>query len=145
MKEHPTILAAREAVDAKLAELAAAELVVKGLRGEVNDARLGVIAAQDAEDVKYPTARLVSVGWRTGKETDMGRVAIVKRTPTGILVTRRRGIERRFKPSKITGVFYEVGADRFGYVYDTVQLRDVPLADQQITRKAGTTGDQDAR
>lgn len=125
MKESPTVIVARQAAEAKKAEIEAAELHLRQLRAEMGTALLAIEAAQDEVDARLPQCRMVKVRWRSGTEEPIGNAAIVRKTPGGQLVVRRRGAEHRFKWDAYGGKFVQAEKNTF-FAADRRQLRDVP-------------------
>lgn len=130
MKNKPAaVAAAEEAVTAKAAELAAANETVQRLEREYWECVAALRQAQTDADAALPQCDLVSVGWRSDKETPAGRMVILRRTPGGMLVTRRVGdaaaYEYRFKWSAHRGKYVQV-EKQGSWVSDHRELRSVP-------------------
>lgn len=130
MKKPKAVIEAESALVAKAAEVAAAKEALKRLEVERGAAIAAVRHAQTEADAALPQCRLVRVRWRSGNEEDIGRVAVVRRTPGGMLVVRyvgdADGSEYKFKWAEYSRKFKQ--AERGGYTDDTRELRDVPEA-----------------
>lgn len=130
MKKKPAaVAAAEETLHAKAAELAAAKDAVVRLGQEHCACVQALRAAQTEADSDLPQCDLVSVGFRSDKETPVCRVVILRKTPGGMLVTRHvgaaDGYEQRFKWSAHRGKY--VQAEKQGaWVSDHRELRGVP-------------------
>lgn len=125
MREPPNVIAARKAAEDKKAEIEALELHLRQLRAEMGTALLAINAAWDEADANLPQCRMVKVRWRSGTEEEIGRAAIVRKTPGGQLVVRLRGTEYRFKWNKYGGQYGQAEKESF-FGSDQRQLRDVP-------------------
>lgn len=125
MKEPQAVVAARQAAEAKKAEVEAAELHLRQLRAEMGTALLAIEAAWDEADAHLPQCQMVKVRWRSGNEEPIGNAAIVRKTPGGQLVVRRRGAEYRFKWNPYGVKFVQAEKETF-FAADRRQLRDVP-------------------
>ena len=127
MKKPKSVIDAEAALIAKIAELAAARDTVSRLEVEHGHAIAADRQAQTDADSALPQCRMVMVGRFSGKDSDMGRVVIVRRTPSGMLVVRgvgdSNGIEYKFKQSKWSTVYRQ--AEKTGYT-GCRQLRDLP-------------------
>lgn len=128
MKKPKTVIDAEAALSAKAAEVTAAKEALKRLEAEHSAAYAAVRHAQTEADAALPQCRLVRVRWRSGNQEDMGCVAILRRTPGGMLVVRRvgepYGHEYKFKWAEYAGKYRQ--AEKGGYTDDTRELRDVP-------------------
>lgn len=125
MKEPQAVIAARQAAAAKKAEIEAAETRLRQLRAEMGTALQAIEAAQDEVDAHLPQCRMVRVRWRSDTEETIGNAAIVRKTPGGQLVVRRRGTEHRFKWNPYSRDFVQAEKASF-FGADRRQLRDVP-------------------
>lgn len=128
VKKPKTVIDAEAAASAKKAEFDAAKEAMNRLEKEWFQALEAVKAAQAEADAAQPQCRLVRVRWISGNEEDVGRVVIVRRTPSGMLVVRHVGEpdsnEQRFKWDGYAMKFRH--ADKNTYISDTRELRDVP-------------------
>lgn len=125
MKDSKAVAAARQKAEAKKAEVEAAEVHLRQLRAEMGTALLAIEEARDADDAHLPQCRMVKVRWRSNGEEEIGRVAIVRKTPGGQLIVRRRGAEYRFKWNPYGQEYAQAEKDVF-FASDRRQLRDVP-------------------
>lgn len=125
MKEAPAVAAARQAAEAKKAEIDATEARLVELRSELSAAYRAIEDAQDAEDSALPQCRMVTVRWRTGKPENPIPMAILRKTPANQIVVRRRGAEHRFKWDPRSERYVQVAKPRF-FMDDTRELRNVP-------------------
>lgn len=129
MKKTKEVTAAEEAANKKAAELAAARETVKRLEREHAESIAAVRKAHEDADALLPQCRMVIVHWRSGQEHDIGRVVILRKTPSGIVVVRRVG-----NPSDATYKFkwrehssrYEQVEKNSWFSYNRRELRDVP-------------------
>lgn len=129
MKQKPaSVVSAEIARDLKLKELEGARESVKRLEREWIESAAAVRDAQTLADASLPQCEMVYRKWPSGREESAGRVVIIKRTPTGILVTRRIGDtargEHRFKWAEYSGRY--VQAEKATWASDRRELRDVP-------------------
>lgn len=135
MKKPAAVAAAEEALKkalkTKANELASAKEAVQRLEREYADAVVAVRKASEEADSDLPQCRLVQVRWLNAKEEDMGRAAILRKTPSGMLVVRRvgddSGQEYRFKWRKLSGSYTQAEKATSPYS-DLRELRDVPTA-----------------
>lgn len=130
MKKKPAaVAAAEEAVAAKAAELAATKEAVRRLEREHSDCVAALREAQTNADAALPQCDLVLVVWRGDKETPAGRMVILRRTPGGMLVTRRVGdaaaYEYRFKWSARRAKYVQF-EKQGSWVNNRRELRSVP-------------------
>jgi hypothetical protein len=120
--------AAEELVRAKERELAEAEAVVLRIRGEVGAALQALRDARVAADAGLPQCDMVLVSSYRQEVSRTTRMAILRKTPTGMLTLREVGgnKEYRFKPTKwsVGGFALTPKEPTFGNGY--FQLRDVP-------------------
>lgn len=131
MKKKPSAVALAQAFQvAKEAELREARTVVKTLEGELGAAISATRKAQGDEDAHLPQCKIVTV-MSGGRESVFGPVVILRKTPGGMLVTRRVG-EPGAKTFKFTFVGHSgkfVQAEKqSSYAYAHRELRDVPAA-----------------
>jgi hypothetical protein len=142
MKAKPTsdaVKLATEAAAAKEAELNAAREDVKRLEAECREANAAIYRAQVEADAHLPSCRLVSIAWRSGREDDIGRVVILRKTPGGQLVVRRvgqaSGTESKFKlnPHRLV---YEAAEKSKSWISGTKELRDVPAEYMPVSARA---------
>lgn len=128
MKKPKAVIEALAALRAKDAEVTAAKEALKRLEAEHGAAYAAVRRAQNEADAAMPQCRLVRVRWRSGNQEDMGRMVILRRTPSGMIVARYvgepDGSEYRFKWAEHSGVFRQ--AEKGTWTSDTRELRDVP-------------------
>lgn len=128
-KKPADVLAAEEMKAAKHAEWKASEQEAKRLEQEYNAACLALRKAQEQADAALPQCRMVRVMWRSGNEESIGSVVIERKTPGGVLVTRRvgepEGVEYRFKFWPHSGK-YAQAEKQYGFANDRRELRDVP-------------------
>lgn len=127
-KKKPDAVLAAEAKEREAHEaLAAAREALGNAENNYHAAVLVTREARFVADAEFPQCRLVSIGWRNDRETEVGRVVIVRQTPTGMLVTRRVGddVEQRFKFSKYRGVYVDARKSG-GYLSTRFELRDIP-------------------
>ena len=123
----PKIVVDAEAVAAtKLAALVAARATVDALKMEHREALSAVRKAQELADAALPQCRLRRVG-REGEEIEKcARHVILRKTPTGVLVTCLVGDpgrdESRFRWNG--RAFVETNQQNLGY--GLLELRDVP-------------------
>lgn len=129
MKKPAAVVAAEEALHDKAKELASAQGVVQQLEREHAEAVTAVRKAHEEADSALPQCRLVRVRWRSGKEEDMWRVVILRKTPSGILVVRRvgepSGGDFKFKWRGYSAQFTQAEKKTMTYG-DHMELRDVP-------------------
>ena len=129
-KESAAVAKARLDVELKTAELGAARAEVDRIGGELSAMKKALDVALLAEDAKRPCCRLVTLSRHSqGEERNSENHVILRKTPTGILVTRPAGQdgakESRFKFAPYLGRY--VPAERTGYYSAyTRELRDVP-------------------
>lgn len=123
------VLVAQAKLDAKARELAAAKETVSRLEAEHADAGRDLRAAQEAADAGLPQCLVVRSKFRCGREEEMGRFVILRKTPGGVLVTRRvgelSGSEYRFKWDALHSEFVQAEKNTF-YGSDTRKARGVP-------------------
>ncbi|PZP98328.1 MAG: hypothetical protein DI587_14880 [Variovorax paradoxus] len=124
-KELDAVALAHQAVEAKQAEIKAAEARLQQLRSELAAAYHAVEDAHDVEDAKLPQCLMVTVRWRSGEAEEPRSVAIVRQTRDNQLVARRRGIEHRFKWDQHRECYVQVEKTRF-FMDDARELRDLP-------------------
>ena len=109
----------------KQKELALAEAAIKTLKDELSAAYIAVRKAQEEDDDKLPQCDCISVEWMSRKETPAGRMVIMRKTPTGFLITRRFGeVSCDFKFKYENGNY--VTAEKRTSSYSTTELRNVP-------------------
>jgi len=126
VKLSAAVIAANELKAEKIKELVIAENAVKVLKDEVSAAYIAARKAQEEDDSKLPQCDMVTVEWRTAKETPAGRVVIMRKTPTGFLIVRRVGeVDYDFKFKSENGC-YVSAEKRSGYAYNTTALRNIP-------------------
>lgn len=127
MKKPKAVIAAEAAEAIKHAELEAAKETVARLEKEWALALAATRAAQTEADAALPQCRMVRVIRHGRGEQDAGRMVILRRTPSGMLVVRYVGesnSERKFKWAKFADCFRQAKAfERFDDFYE---LRDVP-------------------
>jgi hypothetical protein len=124
VKLSAAVIAANQLKAEKIKALAIAEDAVKVLKDEVSLAYVSARKAQEEDDSKLPQCNMVSVGWRTAKETPAGRVVIVRKTPTGFLIVRRVGeVDSDFKFKFENGDYVSAGRSYFS---DRTMLRNIP-------------------
>ena len=128
MTKPKTVIDAEAALIAKAAELTAAREALKRLEAEHGVAHAAVRSAQTAADASLPQCRQVYVSRVSGAEKDGVRCVILRRTPSGILVTRLMGVvkadEGKFKWVPHAQLFRQAFAD--GWTSGWLELRDVP-------------------
>lgn len=128
VKKPKTVIDAENAASAKRAEFDAAKEAMNRLEREWFQAQAAVQTAQTEADASLTQCRMVCSRWRSGKEEDVARVVIVRRTPSGMLVVRRVGMldgnEYKFKWDKYLSEFRQ--SEKAVYTYDIRKLRDVP-------------------
>lgn len=138
MKKPKSVLAAEALVDAKDAEIVAAQAALKQLEMERREAYLAVRAAQAEADAALPQCRMVRVRWRSGGEEELWRVVIVRKTPGGMLVVRRvgepDGYEERFRWAAYAGNYRQQKPSSFAS--DHYELRDVPADFMPVGQEA---------
>lgn len=139
MKKPKSVADAEAVVAVKVELLAAARDAVKQLEREHGEATAAVRQAQEAADATLPQCRLVRIPWRASKEEDIGRVVIVRKTPSGMLVARRvgdaSGKEYKFKWAPYAGQ-YRQAEKRSSFTSDARGLRDVPAEYQHAGQAA---------
>lgn len=120
---------AQAKLDAKASELAAAKEAVSRLEAEHADAGRDLRLAQEAADGGLPQCVVVRSKFRSGREEEMGRFVILRKTPGGVLVTRRvgelNGSEYRFRWDALHSEFVQAEKNTF-YGSDTRKARGVP-------------------
>jgi hypothetical protein len=128
-KEPEIVQAARDAVAAKEAALKAAQDSVVVAQKAYGEALAALRDAQEKADSGLPQCRCVSVSRYRGNETEASRMVILRKTPGGLLVTRRAGdphvVLFQFKWSEFSGVYREKTKQTF-YSSGHLELRDVP-------------------
>lgn len=138
MKKNSALEAAKSAAELKRKELEEAKEAVIRLQSEFVQSVCAVRAAQMAADASLPQCRCVRIGWRGYSEEDSADYVILRKTPTGILVTRLAGdpksLERRFAMSKYSGTYCEVAKTS---IYSHLELRDVPAEWAAVGAQAG--------
>lgn len=126
-KDPPTVIAALEVRASRHAEMVAAELAVKAAKEAYKSACAAVLEARKQADESLPQCMLVRSAWRGSRTEEAGRVVILRKTPGGLLVTRRvaETDEMRFKFSPYSGVYIK---QRKGSTFMSChyELRDVP-------------------
>lgn len=130
MKKKPTSVAkAEELAKLKKEELDAARAAVRRIEGELGEALAAVRSARKSADAGLPQCKMVHVRWRNSAESDLSDVAILRRTPGGVLVVRRLGdspgMEFRFKFNAYRDV-YAQAEKRHYFGSNHRELRDVP-------------------
>lgn len=119
---------AQALVEAKIAELRAAQDTVRRVEKEHQDAMVALRGARTEADYALPRCRLVQIAWRSHEEQNIGQVVILRKTAGGMLVVRRVGDtegELRFKWRASGAKFVE--AKKFtSHTYSWFELRDVP-------------------
>lgn len=124
VKVSASVLASNKLKTEKQQELDAAEALVKKLRDEVRVATIAARQAQIDDDANLPQCNMVSVQYRSGAETECGRMVIMRKTPAGTLIVRRVGeTEYDFKFVIKNGKY--VQKDTILYS-STNELRNVP-------------------
>lgn len=127
MKLAPSVVAALEAQADRHAEMIAAESAAKSARDAYQAACYAVRKARQLADESLPQCMLVRSAWRRSRMEDAGRVVILRKTPGGLLVTRRvaETVEMRFKFSPYSGVYIEKRKEST-FLSGHYELRDVP-------------------
>lgn len=124
-----TVAAAEAAVAEAGLRLGAAREAVRQLELEYSAAVAAAERARVEADDLLPQCRLVRVGWHSGKETEICRVVILRKTPSGLLVVRRVGDgtddQSRFKWNEHSNRFV-LAEKRGNFTTDNRELRDVP-------------------
>jgi len=131
MKKKPSAVALAQSFQAaKEAELREARTVVKTLEGELGAAISATRKAQEDEDAHLPQCKIVTV-MSGGRESFFGPAVILRKTPGGMLVTRRIGEPGasafKFKWHEYSGKFRQA-EKQSPYAYSHRELRDVPAA-----------------
>lgn len=123
------LVAAKHVADLAKADLDHARAEVKRLEQELSDAQGAWRDAQVAVDAELPQCGMVLAKWRSGKEEGAGRLVILRKTPGGMLITRRvgdvHGAEMKFKWSQHRAQFVQAEKSSF-HTSDTRKLCDVP-------------------
>jgi hypothetical protein len=126
VKLSAAVIAAQEYKAAKQKELAIAEESIKLLREELSAAYIAARKAQEDDDSKLPQCDIVSVEWRSRKETPAGRAVIMRKTPTGFLIVRRVGeVDYDFKFKCENGNYVKV--EKRSYGYSSTELHNIPV------------------
>jgi hypothetical protein len=127
MKKPKKVVEAQEFLAVKAEEVKQAKDRLKRLEDEYRDAQFAVRDAQTEADSNLPQCRLINKRWSTVEQ--LGRVVILRKTPTGMLVVRSVGVpdgyEYRFKWAPYSGCFR--GVERIGCGNDVRELQDVPV------------------
>lgn len=128
MKLPAPIAVAEAALKAKAGELAEAKHLVERLEREWAEARVALRAALEEADAGLPQGRMVEMSWRGTQARDLGKVVILRRTPSGLLITRRVGEPDanlyKFKRTPHSDVFRQ--AEKSSSMGATRELHDVP-------------------
>lgn len=123
------VAAAVQAKMAKAEELAAAKETVSRLEDEHRAAAAAVREAQEAADALLPQCRMVRKSRRGGQELDIGRVVILRKTPSGMVIVRfvgdSSGDTYKFKWREVSAVFVQAEKQP-AYAGDHRELRDLP-------------------
>jgi hypothetical protein len=119
------VAAAEAAEDAKRAAWVAAKEAAKQAEAAYSEARAVTRTARVRADDGLPRCDMVTRKWRD-PIADRSPVAILRKTPGGMLVVRRPGSldELRFKFSKFRGAYVE--AVKAGSFRDSRALENVP-------------------
>lgn len=129
MKKPKAVIDAEKIAAEKAIQLAAAKGDVCQLEREYSNAVAAIRKAQEDADASLPQCSLVRSSWRSSAEVVDGKVVVVRRTPSGMLVVRRvgdsTGCEYKFKWDR-NAEQYRQAEKRFSSVSDTRALRDVP-------------------
>jgi hypothetical protein len=132
-KETAAVRAARAEVEAAQASLTRSEVDLEAARKRCSEAIVNLRKVYEQADESMPQCRCVSIsryGYRP--ESDVGMRVILRKTPTGLLVTRPVGEPDRaqisFVWSKFNGVYREKTSSTRGgfYASSHLELRDVP-------------------
>lgn len=128
-KEPEIVQAARVAVTAKEAALKAAQDAVLVAQKEFGEANAALRSAQEEADSALPQCRCVTVRRYSGNETEASRMVILRKTPSGLLVTRRAGdpnvVLFQFKWNEFARVYREK-TKQPAYSSGHLELREVP-------------------
>jgi hypothetical protein len=128
MKQPKAVAEAIARLQSKKEEFEAAKATLKILEEEMRDADDDVRKAQTEADSAYPQCDLVTVRRFGGKACDPVRVAIIRKTPGGLLVVRRVGVpdglQYKFKWAEYSSVFRQ--SEKTGSYSDCRELRAVP-------------------
>ena len=129
MKKPKAVIEAEAALVAKAAEVAAAKETLKRLEAEHGAAYAAIRKAQTDADMVLPQCDMIRVKWRSGVRENMGRVVILRRTPTFMLVVRPVGSTSehtyKFKWLGYSGKFVQAEKSYY-YTQDTRELDNVP-------------------
>lgn len=129
MKKPPKLLAAIELAETAKRELDAAQEAVRQCEQKLNQALRALRTAQVDADGALPQCNMERVFRSSGMTEPVGRVAILRRTPGGLLVVRQvgepQGMERQFRWSAHRGVYVEKVRQQ-PFVHSTLTLFEVP-------------------
>lgn len=129
MKTPTPVALAEAALKAKADELANAKTMVQQLEQELADATAAVHKAREEADADLPRCRMVIESRARTRIEELGTVVILRKTPGGMLVTRKLGepdgTQYRFTWNRWQGRYTQ--AEKRSYASSPArELRDVP-------------------